>query len=693
MSKHFFHPLILALISLLAFTACSDDNSMSQGEVENYTVAVVVPLSTETEDQWRNTVEWALDNIYKAQANCAHRVNLDVEMYDEDKEDISSLGAKLAEREDVVAVIGPVDQKKLNDMAAVMRRSKKPLFAISAGSTDVVRKYVEKNDFFWAMTQTDISKCEVMISTAAQMGDREFTLVCNNNSFLAQTFKDWFAFQVTELGLTVAGNYLYNSASEIPHLIQKALDTTKGEELALICVPADVDEALSMMSELEKGMKAFPDGREPRIYFSSNVVQMPIHSSGIDLKFLTVYPFVDPQSGFYTAYYAHTGKTSFTFEAQLYDALMLLSMGLALDPENLKASLIEITGNEGAELRAWSSEAMSQAFFEIANGGLKHHVTGASSNLMMDVDNHTCVTSSHFMLCYHDGENYLPIAYYSPRHSGQSSSTVADWNWQVTHMDDIDVPTKTFNYPDLHERWAVVVAGSTDFDNYRHQADALNMYQYLRSSGYDDDHIILVIADDIAYDTNNVHPGKISITPDGENLYHDLKIDYKLSDITVQGLIDAIEQIPSDKDDNILFFWSGHGSTRGLGFGDGTLTPTMMSAFMDHMQGRYRKMMFLIEACYSGVIGESIVGYPGAIAMTAANSNETSKADVFNSEMNIWMSNRFTIYLVETQKQTPLTIREMYYYLCVHTLGSHPSLSNYTNYDDITTAGFKEFIP
>jgi len=39
---------------------------------------------------------------------CGHKVQLKVEMYDEETEDMETLGTKLGEREDVKCVIGPV---------------------------------------------------------------------------------------------------------------------------------------------------------------------------------------------------------------------------------------------------------------------------------------------------------------------------------------------------------------------------------------------------------------------------------------------------------------------------------------------------------------------------------------------------------------------------------------------------------
>ena len=713
MAKSFLFSVFCAVTLSLGFTACSDDDAStcSGQNTDTYTVAVVLPLTGDAQSQWQSTVSWALSNIGKAQLSCSHRVKLNVEFYDEEKEDIRTLASNLAERDEVKCVIGPIDQDRLATMAACIKGKDKPLMAINAGSTEVVRKYVEKRDFFWALTQTDISQCEVILATAAQAGNTHFTLLCSDEGTMCQTFKDWFAFQTEELGLSLTYTYLYNNASELPDLLSRCLEEGHGSEETLVCVPRDASDARTMLEQLNTLMSGIPADQQPLIYFSNNVQQADLSASpelAEGFNFYTVTPSADPQSGFYTAYYAHTGNTIESFEPQLYDALMLTTLGLAYNADDLKQSLIDITSGEGDELRAWSSEGMSQAFQSIATlqpQNLKTskpqiHLTGASGNLQMDVDNHTCVTASHYMLscCY--GGTYIPLAYYSARSTGQSTATsIADWKWQVTNVPDIEVTSKTFSYPTLDEQWAVVVAASSGFQNYRHQADALNIYQYLRSQGFSDDHILLVMADDIASSEYNIHPGVVSISIDGENLYHDVDIDHKLAELTASDILDKIAALPSDADDNIFIFWSGHGSTQGLSWRDDeTITPGMARSLMDRLQGRYRKLMWCIEACYSGAIGEAVEGLPGALVMTAANASETSKAATYNSELGVWMTNRFSVYLIETLKEElagtygDITVREMYYYLYTHTIGSHVSLYNAQNYDDITQAGFREFI-
>ena len=64
-------------------------------------------------------------------------------------------------------------------------------------------------------------------------------------------------------------------------------------------------------------------------------------------------------------------------------------------------------------------------------------------------------------------------------------------------------------YPDLTSQYAVLVQGSNGWGNYRHEADVLSIYQMLKANGYDDDHIILVSADDCADASENSDRGAV----------------------------------------------------------------------------------------------------------------------------------------------------------------------------------------
>lgn len=47
----------------------------------------------------------------------------------------------------------------------------------------------------------------------------------------------------------------------------------------------------------------------------------------------------------------------------------------------------------------------------------------------------------------------------------------------------------------------------------------LQAYQVLKRGGLDDDHIVVMMADDLAQNYLNPHPGKVYNRPDGEDVY------------------------------------------------------------------------------------------------------------------------------------------------------------------------------
>ena len=61
--------------------------------------------------------------------------------------------------------------------------------------------------------------------------------------------------------------------------------------------------------------------------------------------------------------------------------------------------------------------------------------------------------------------------------------------------------------------WAVLVAGSNSWYNYRHQADVFHAYQMLVQKGFDKSKIIVLAFDDIANNRANPFPRKVFNKP------------------------------------------------------------------------------------------------------------------------------------------------------------------------------------
>jgi hypothetical protein len=65
----------------------------------------------------------------------------------------------------------------------------------------------------------------------------------------------------------------------------------------------------------------------------------------------------------------------------------------------------------------------------------------------------------------------------------------------------------------VKSHWAVLVAGSNGWGNYRHQADVCHAYQVLKAGGLKDERIIVLMYDDIASNVENPHPGTVVNRP------------------------------------------------------------------------------------------------------------------------------------------------------------------------------------
>lgn len=100
-------------------------------------------------------------------------------------------------------------------------------------------------------------------------------------------------------------------------------------------------------------------------------------------------------------------------------------------------------------------------------------------------------------------------------------------------MQDFD-NSGEFNYPAHTGNWALLVASSKEWTNYRHQADVLAIYQQLRQAGYTDDRIILIVEDDIADNISNPNKGVIQVTIGGNNVYENVEIDYRMSSLNTK---------------------------------------------------------------------------------------------------------------------------------------------------------------
>lgn len=671
-------------LCVLLLMACSDHNDVASEEHIDWQirkVAVVLPMNHEQQKHWEQTIEMAVNGVHDIQKQNIlntpdekdHQlVKMKFEWYDEEGVDLEKLAKELAERDDIVAVVGGKFSADAAILAASLCRAHKPFFTI-ATTEELPRAYASTGSL-WAMVESDITQCEILLSRALYYGAKTVSLLANSETLYGKTFVDWFGFQAEELGLEVKGIHDFRPET----LAEESREAAAENADVVICVSKEIET-------IEEAFKQ-TGSHSRRLYSDTAYGADVLDRFGAKAEGIEGITFgASPESGFDILYEIKYGQQPTLGAAQIYDAVVMLGWALI------------------NQLSASNKESLNYYLREVADA----HIAGACGPIQFDHMIYTSVLSTtyyHYML--YQGR-YIILDYISSRGSHRTDATLAAWNWKAEQMQEFtDSDNPGITYPALDQKWALLVAASDGWTNYRHQADVLQMYQILRREGYDDDHIVLIMEDDIAYNASNPQQGIVQVRVNGENLYQNVTIDYHTSQLAPSDIKHILcgeqsEKLPvvlhADKDDNVLIFWSGHGEPGQMMWledENGFTTQLAKETFEAMHQGeKYRKVLCLTEACYSGSVMSATEDIPGILAITAANPYETSKTENYSTDLHVWMSNRFTATLHDCILYSPdIAMRDLYYRLFINTVGSHVTLYNVENYGNIYHESMKEFL-
>lgn len=685
-------PLFASFFALLfALTAgCTREKyiSLDEGVRREYRIAVVLPYSRGMENHWHRSIDWALENL-RTPLRVRQGIRIEAEWYDEETSDVKKLFTDLAAREDIQAIIGPLYSAHADTAAQCCSATGKPLLPALASSELLMRAYAGKG-FLWCLTENDISQCEILLTLALQKGARSVSLLTPEGPY-GQTFVDWFAFQAKELQLDVHSLEIYTEANlEEKMKAQSAEDTD-----CLLCVSSGF-AATATMNRVRRSRA----GERPQLLFADMAFQTEPDETYEGME--GVVQIQDPQSGFHIAYEARYGQPAGYGSAHFYDAALLT--GLAIleadrtgDPD-INAAMRRVVDGDGEDINDCTDGSVARLTEEIL-AGARPHVCGASGKLRFDPSLYTNVLHSAY--CHwqvYEGK-HLVLEYTASDDSNRTGSSVVNWNWRVTRLQDFS-RTATFSYPEKTGLYALIIAPSAGWENYRHQADAYAFYQLLKQNGLPDDRILLVAEDDLAWHTSNLYPGSVYIAPGGDDVRQGVKIDYRASQTDLSALAEVLKGSNAplarpDTTDNLLVYWAGHGDQKGLKWLDETIPAPRVADFFSRLAAGkgFRKTLFILEACYAGQVGKACEGIPRLLCLTAAGENETSRGNRYSAALHAWLSNSFSDAVLEAFAGRPDdTLYELYNYCYSHTLASHVSVYNAASFDNLYTTGFREFI-
>ena len=201
--------------------------------------------------------------------------------------------------------------------------------------------------------------------------------------------------------------------------------------------------------------------------------------------------------------------------------------------------------------------------------------------------------------------------------------------------------------------WAVIMAGSNTYSNYRHQADSHHAVKIMLENGIPRDQIIHMAYDDVANNRSNPFPGQLFNKPTaagtpGVNVYDQSEIDYSgkevnksnffkvlLGDSTASGPV-----LGSDADSKVFVYFVDHGGAGLICTPQGSndwiyadeLDSTLQSMKDTNM---FKELVFYVEACESGSMFPNLDASENIFAMTASNATQSSWGAYCGSEATI----------------------------------------------------------
>jgi glycosylphosphatidylinositol transamidase (GPIT) subunit GPI8 len=421
----------------------------------------------------------------------------------------------------------------------------------------------------------------------------------------------------------------------------------------------------------------------------------------------------DPKSGFPAAFESRFQRPPSPYAANAYDSVLMLAYGLQRsDGEGgsaLAKAISQVTSGRGQPLR-WDAVAHSLA--AIKAGG-SPFIQGAVGPWMFDKNSGIELVASTYQHWTVRHGRFDVRQYISTDRSATAEAGVSAQKARPT-LDRAHGRIGAGYTPGPRRGgWALLVAASGDWTNYRHQADVMAQYQRLRQGGVPADHIVVVAANNLARNPRNSHPPDVPYSVGGSSLNDGFKVDYPLHGMTADRLMEILtgrasarnpKVIRAGPGDDVYVYLAGHGNQNGLYLGLGeavpdpgdrfsVLTPPLLDDTINSMAARhgYRRMLVVVEACEGGVLGQDLTA-PGALLISAANSTENSLSANYDTDRHTWLADQFSYQLYQAVAQSPnASIDDIYQHLYLNVEGSHVSAYG-PRFGDARSVQLKEFM-
>jgi len=668
---------------------------------EDLKIGVLLPLSGTDYAESKEVLDWMKNNFNKSGGINGRPVE---PVYKDTAEsDILELAQEFAADPSIQIVIGPQRSVELHQVAPLFLESKKLLISPTATAGDIFRAY-GKRDYIWRTCQSDIAQTRAILYELYSRGVRKIALIHTQDSY-GNTFLEWSGFFCTELEMDLLNTIGYNDSSDLAEVLDKALEG-EPEYIVIASYAQESAELIELFNAKNTKSKLFFTDATETDYILET---LGTTAEGIEL----LAPAANPDSGFEETWFAEFGYYPYDETASVADAFMLAVYTLArqesqrgifsfFQSETISESFKEIIHGTGSVVN-WNEP--EKAIEKILRGE-PLDIEGASGSLSFDKEFGVDPLEGYYSLNRIESREGVLDFYTIKRFSTSASKEIGILEegasiatTKAGKVKQFELERNGQKYTPTAERKnlrAVIISTSGGWENYRHQADALAVYQLLRNNGVSDDDIILFSLDDVPWLPENYPEGTLRHEEDGADLRENALIDYSGDSVTSENLRRVLlgERSPStpvvlesDQNSNIFIYLVGHGMPKALNFNDGTqLLAGSLAQLIEEMfeAGRFRQMLVIAEACY----GESLaleIETPGVLYLTGASRIESSFAANYDPQIRQWLGDEFTLKLIRAMSKPQTTLEQLFLESYTQVIGSHVTLSNYLRFGNLQT--------
>lgn len=662
-------------------------------------IGVLLALTGKETLDANEVLDWAKDNLNK-KGGINHR-QIELVYKDTAGKDIKKPAEELASDPAIKIVIGPDDSEQVFEIAPIFIKNKKILISPSSTAGNVFRAF-GKQKFFYRTAQSDIAQMRIILALLSKNKVKKIALLTEESEY-GRTFFSWGGFFAKEMDLELTKTVQIDKDEDLTQTIKEVLKDKPEYLIAAV----SADELTEIKKELDKN-----GGKTKLLATDKAATSLLIEKLGkaaAGIEFTA--PVADPKSGFNQKFEDHFQRPAFSFAAEVYDAFLLSVYTLArqekMKNEGLDQSFEKVVSGEEDQ---FSFDQDLEVAKLILKGKLPN-ISGASGPLKFDsefgVD--PLVTFYARMSIEPDKDKLIfknqETIGSNEALSGflQKSASVGRTTPSDKYLEPAKI-NKNHAYQEKKELFAVIVASSNGWENYRHQADALAIYRLLKSKGLSDDKIILFLTDDIAENQNNLFKGNVHQTINGKNLRENVEIDYSENEVTAENFKNVLlgrkssktpTVLETDDQSNVLIYLVDHGSGTSVPFaGGGELPGEELNRIIQGLdqKNKYRQLLLVADVCLGGDLLPNLKT-PGVLYLTGSSENEPSLAANYDSQLENWLSDEFTNQFLEVATANPeISLAAFYTTLYKRVVGSHVEIENFENFGNIDEIKLKEFL-